>query len=179
MDAELEERYFNWLYNKVVLEQVPSPNCRYLSLFRKLHTTEFVWYISGDDNRAEYGKELRRSFSYETRTPITDAWVDEPASVLEVLIAFADIAEFETDEPRSQWFWIFLENLGLSGFNDAAYYDLFDDAHIDEILHKFINRTYDRNGNGGLFPLRHADRDQRKVEIWYQFCAYIAERHLV
>ena len=51
--------------------------------------------------------------------------------------------------------------------------------NIDEILNKFIDRTYRASGYGGLFPLRHSKEDQRKVEIWYQMAAYLIENGYV
>jgi hypothetical protein len=38
-----------------------------------------------------------------------------------------------------------------------------------------IWRTYDRRGHGGLFPLQRSNRDQRRVEIWYQLSEYLLQ----
>lgn len=174
MNVELEERYFNWLYSRVVLEDNPSPSQRYYRLLGLLHKTKFIWTVLGDDNRAEYGKELRREFVAEQRIKNPGAgWLEETCSVLEMLIAFASIAEFETEKAAHLWFWVFLENLGLNEMNDASG---FDEASAVTALNHFIFRKYAPNGRGGLFPLMHPKEDQREVEIWYQFCAYINER---
>jgi hypothetical protein len=81
-------------------------------------------------------------------------------------------AEFITDDRAQDWFWEFLENLDLSGFDDS---EEIDPADVAEILDRFIWRTYNRNGEGGIFPLKNPRSDQRDVELWYQLAAYIRE----
>jgi len=93
-------------------------------------------------------------------------------SVLEMLIPLARRAEFDTDIPMRDWFWTFLRNLGIDEMNDAT---PAVKARVDPILERLIWRRYRRDGLGGLFPLRRPMEDQREVEIWYQFCAYLTE----
>ena len=50
-------------------------------------------------------------------------------------------------------------------------------AEADGGLDGFINRQYEANGEGGLFPLKGVCEDQREVEIWYQMNAYLYEHH--
>lgn len=168
----LEDNYFKWLCAKVMYVPNPTPSRTHWKLLRILHKTEFVWLISGDDNRCADGIELRDDFVFEGRPLIPRPIIKDPVgcSVLEMLIAFAYRAEFMTDLRANEWFWRFLENLGLSEMNDAA--DI-DPADVEEILDKFIWRTYEHNGEGGLFPLTRAHTDQRDVEIWYQFAEYL------
>lgn len=173
MNEELEARYLSWLHSKVVLEFAPNSSHSYYELFRILNSIEFIYSVQGDDNRAAYGKQLREFFLTESRTPRDYAWLDEPCSVLEMLVAFADEAEFNTDVARHVWFWKFLDNLGLSYLNDAVNPDAY--ADVDPIIDRLIWRTYSYNGDGGLFPLDHPKEDQRRVEIWYQFSAYAIE----
>ena len=176
MDFELEERYFTWLHGRVVLEFAPSQSRSYYELFKVLHNIEYVWLVLGDDNRAEYGKELRRTFMNVHRQPVPYGWNSEPCSVLEMLIAFASEAEFETDISSPEWFWRFLSTLRLDHLTDAVPQN---PDYIETIIDTFIWRKYDYYGNGGLFPLDHPQQDQRNVEIWYQFCAYVHERALI
>lgn len=172
MGEPIENLYFNWLCAKVL---TPG-NRNYYDLLYILHTTEFVWVILGDKNRAEDGCELREDFLREARLGKDPHWFDEPVSVFEVLIAFAKRASFQTDIPVRDWFWAFMNNLGLDEFRRVTDSDI---PVIEEILHVFIWRTYDQNGNGGLFPMRRPKRDQREVEIWYQFCEYIEDQGLL
>lgn len=171
----IEEAYFNWLYSQVVTQDgPPTPSTSYLKLFRILHSTLFMEteWVPNDDNRAEDGLELRTFFLNQTRYQEDLYWASSGCSVLEMLIAFANRAEFESLYDHQFWFWRFLENLDLVRFNDA-YAGSFDE--VSHILERFLCRTYSFSGKGGMFPLRHPHEDQRNVEIAYQFFAYCAE----
>ena len=179
MGEPLENLYFNWLCAKVVNIDTRKalPSQTYWTLFKTLHTTEFVWLIMGDDNRAEEGKELRREFILQADIPDDVEWRTViGCSMLEMLIAFARRAEFQTDISVHDWFWEFLENLGLSEFHDGSGVIPQD---IDDLVQRVIWRTYRFNGEGGMFPLKDPHEDQRHVEIWYQFCNYLVDRDLV
>jgi hypothetical protein len=171
MDEPIEDAYFNWLCAKVLSIEVPI----YWDLMRILHSTEFVYLVDGDDNRAEEGLELRYRFLVETQRENEQAWYTSPVSVLEVLIAFAQRANFQTDAPTRDWFWIFLQNLNLDEYRQVSPSDVND---INDILHDFVWRQYNDSGHGGMFPLRWPQHNQRKLEIWYQFCEYLDENDL-
>lgn len=168
MTEPIEESYFNWLCAKVI----PHNSRMYRDLLRILHTTEFVWVIPMDDNRVEDGLELRTDFLRETRLDNNREWMSLGCSVFEMLLAFSRRAEFQTGIAASDWFWELINNLGLSEFRQLPS----DPTVIDEILHNFIWRTYSDDGHGGLFPLRWPKRDQREVEIWYQFYEYLEDQ---
>lgn len=174
MSEPIEGLYFNWLRAKVV--NLDSPSYLYLDLLRILYRTEFVWTVLGDKNREEDGLELRENFLRETQLENDLDWFYSPCSVLEVLIAFAGRASFQTDIPTSEWFWTFLTNLGLDNYRTVSDSDR---SMIERILSTFIWRIYDQDGRGGLFPLREPKENQAKVEIWYQFCAYLDEQGLL
>lgn len=171
-EEPIEESYFNWLYSKVAYVAVPTPSTSYWILLRNLHMTEFVWLLSGDDNRAEDGKDLRKEFLREANVDQDPPWLTIPCSVLEMLIALTRRAAFETDNTDREWFWIFLENLGLSELNDASNKN---QLYEQDVIERLIWRTYRSDGLGGLFPLQNPEHDQRKVELWYQFCAFLLE----
>ena len=92
-----------------------------------------------------------------------------------MLVALAYDIEFQMDESMSDWFWVMLDNLGLSEINDAT---TNSDSLVVDILDQFIWRQYEPDGFGGLFPLRNFKQDQTKVEIWYQFHAYLSDNDL-
>ena len=48
---------------------------------------------------------------------------------------------------------------------------------IDDILDRWIERKFSRNGKGSPFPLKKPKKDQRKVELWYQMQGYICENY--
>lgn len=177
LEEPLESVYFNWLSGKVMTIEVPTPSLTYWKLLRELHNTKFVWTLDApmDENRAEDGKELRIEFLRATGLPIDTNWLNIECSILEMLIAFSRRASFATDIDAKHWFWEFLGNLGLSEYNDARF-ALFE---VTDILYTFIWRTYNYNGQGGICPLKDPHHDQRKVEIWYQFCEYVADKGLI
>lgn len=170
MTEPIENLYFNWLCAKVTHTNVPTPSNSHFKLFRRLHTTEYVWVIPNDKNRADDGVELRLDFLREARVQDEEPWHHLPCSVLEMLIALAYRADFHFEEVNApQWFWFFLGNLGLADFVDSNY----NDAVTVDILDKFVWRTYEPNGQGGsIFPMNDPPRDQREVEIWYQLWEY-------
>lgn len=175
MSEPIEETYFNWLYSKVASVPVPTPSLTYYTLLRDLHCTEFVWIVQGDDNRAADGIELRREFFHQSFLKQEPAWRNIPCSVLEMLVAFSRRASFQTDMPERDWFWMFMDNLGLRYLNDAM-----EDITqiVYEAMDTFIWRTYAYDGTGGLFPMRVAKHDQREVELWYQFFEWLVDQDL-
>jgi hypothetical protein len=173
MREPIEELYFNWLCAKV-LER--SHNRNYYDLLEILHRTEFVWVVPADEHRADDRIELRQDFIRETGAEKEPEWWSQPCSVLELFISFAKRASFQTDDPVKHWFWEFLGNLKLDEFRRVSGSDFYK---VEDILYNFIWRLYEPNGYGGLFPLEEPKADQRQVEIWYQFCAYVLERGLI
>ena len=65
MNEPFEEAYFKWLCAKVDHTNVPTPSLTHWNLLRILHRNEFVWLLTGDDNRAEDGVDLRHAFLLE------------------------------------------------------------------------------------------------------------------
>lgn len=169
LEEPLESAYFNWLCAQVMKIETPTPSLTYWKLLLELQNTEFVWLVSMDDNRSEDGKELRIEFMRQIGMEIDHEWLNIGCSVLEMLIAFSRRASFTTGRSSEDWFWVFLDNLGLSEFNDASYLHF----PVSDIVDRFIWRTYEFDGTGGLFPILHTPRDQRKIEVWYQFSEYI------
>lgn len=172
MREPIENEYFNWLCAKVQSVNVRVSD----TLMRILHDTEFVWIHPSDKNRAEDGLELRTYFLQEANRDNDDPqWYNMPCSILELLIGFSFRAAFQTDMPARDWIHIFLRNLGLE---PSMVVTGKDELYVRDILDRFIWRTYDSNGHGGLFPLRQTNNDQREVEIWYQFCEYLDDQGL-
>lgn len=172
MHEPIEDRYFKWLCSQVRDPSARLPALRFNNLLSALHNIEFVFLVSGDDNRVEAGRDLRIEFLRSHVLPVDGALTSPGCSVLEMLIAFARVAEFETDESAKSWFWVMLTNLGIANLNDSA---PINEKALNDVIHQFVFRTYNRRGHGGLFPLTHTKNDQREVEIWYQFNEYLFE----
>lgn len=178
MSERVEDRYFEWLYGHFAAVSNRNPSRSHWELARKLHSREFVWLVANDDNRVEDGKELRMEFIHEEGTDDVDMlWIEVGCSVLEMLVALADRAAFETSRAPGHWFGVFLKNLGLDKYDDAHWTDNAH-RHVDRKLDQLIYRTYSPTGRGGIFPLQAPAEDQRRVELWYQMSAYFIEKQL-
>lgn len=173
MSPPLDELYFNWLCRQVDDLRIKNPSRTYWRLLKLMYTKEFVWGVPNDDNRIEDGKELRYEFVDNERLMDVDiGWMHLGCSMFELLVALSRRLHFITEmEPRF-WFWHLVHNLGLRRFNDRSNYT---DTQVIDILDAVIWRTYSETGEGGLFPLRNPQKDQRRVEIWYQMNAYVLE----
>lgn len=179
--SQIISEYFQWLCEIV---HVDSGDTSYWLLAKALHKKEFFWTVPNDDNRGSDGKKLREQFAEEADISIEELFNGGPCSMLEMLISLAKRIEdalCDTDEGdrTSKWFWEILSNLGLDVYKDEVYYELYGNEYIDSILNNVLERTYKRSGKGGLFPLKHPKKDQRKVEIWYQMSAYLLENYYV
>jgi len=173
MNEPLDDLYLTWLYSQIGSIKLKQPSRTYWSLFRQLYTKEFVWIIPNDDNRIEDGRDLRFKFrDDEGLDDIDPEWMELGCSMLEMLIALSQRLSFEGEGKSRRWFWHLIENLNLNIYNDKHGVPF---EEVNAILDRVIWRTYNRDGSGGLFPLRRAARDQRKIEIWYQMSAYLLE----
>jgi hypothetical protein len=180
MVGKLKNKYFEWL--KTMIRG--SKNHQYDLLFKDLYGTKFRWLIANDINRSFEAKNLRTRFCDEMHIEMKDSVLLEDANLLEVMVALASRCEWIVmDDVNnldiSYWFMEFLKNLELNVFTDNGYYDYGGREKIILILDKFMNRTYSKNGKGGLFPLKFCDKNQRKVEIWYQMNLYLVENYYV
>jgi hypothetical protein len=164
-------KYFDWL---CTLIRFPNDGHTYLGLMQIMHAKEFVWIVGNDDNRLSDGRDLR-VYYINAGLDIGDPQFKNngPVSVLEVLIGLSSRLAFLMDGNSKVWAWQLVENLGLHKKFDPI--DQATEDAINEILDNLIWRTYEYDGSGGFFPLRFPEKDQTKVEIWYQMAAWIEE----
>lgn len=178
MGEPLDDLYLKWLYRQVASVRLKDPTRTYWSLLRQLYTKEFIWLVPNDDNRVEDGRDLRHQFVISEGIDDPDPlWMGLGCSMLEMLIGLAHRCTFEAEGGSSEWFWHMVDNLNLGGFNDAYFRTEAQHRYVDNVLDTVIWRSYRRNGDGGLFPLRRSRRDQRQVELWYQLSCYLLEGH--
>jgi hypothetical protein len=168
----LDDQYFTWLYSQVADVKTRKGTGTYWNLLRHLFSTEFTWFVPNDDNRAEDGRELRIEWTTLEDVHVDRHWMTLGCSFLEMLIGLARRLEFQTDRDVEYWFWHLLTNLRLLGYNDRSRFSV---EEVNDRTSMVMQRTYDRFGDGGLFPLRRTTKDQRKVEIWYQLHAYLLQ----
>lgn len=171
---ELENEYFEWLADIVCHDRF-AEGISYKKLLTHLHRREFTYTMKQDKNRAEDGIKLRRRFFLSSGLDDDSEYLDGPCSVFEMMIALAIRCE-ETimDDPRfgdrtGHWFWSMVVNLGLGGMTD----DNYDRKAVDKAIDILLSRSYEPNGEGGLFKIRNCKQDLRKVEIWHQLCWYL------
>ena len=170
---EMKQEYFEWLCHFIGCK-----NYRKLLFF--LFSIDFQYTNPMDGNRYEDGVNLRYRFAddkgYHYRH--VSAWLDDvPCSMLEMMVALSlrieeEIAgDPEYGDQTDKWFKVMLNSSGLSEFDDEHY----DEREAVEIAKRIMRHGYQRNGDGGLFRLRHSRRDLRSVEIWYQAMWYLNE----
>lgn len=167
----VEEQYLDWLIYKIGGD-------KYRSLCEQLYKTSFIWFIPNDDNRDEDGRQLRSDFLDEVKVYPFGEWRIRDCSVLELILGVAHRLSYDSNINSDDWFWELITNLGLLKYNDASY-DRTTNTEVNKIIRKLNNRTYKRDGSGGLFPLSNHNEDQRKVEIWYQMSSYLLENNLM
>lgn len=173
-----KELYFSWLYDKVCDSSVRD---KYWTILHILHDKEFYDLVPNDDNRIKDGIKLREDFMNEFNN-FPYEQIDGPCSIFEMLIALsmrfeAMMIDHKDSDTIGTWFWEMLTNLGLAKYTNAMCLNSRDDLLIERVLDRFLERTYHRNGEGNIFPLKNAKKNQCKVEIWYQMCAYLLENY--
>lgn len=163
--------YFRWLCDKVDCRSYD----RYEEVLEHLYRTDFYSLVPFDDNRSYDGLYLRVEYEEENGHIPRRNIEDRPCSVLEMLIALAGRMSFilfnpskNDDEELASYFWLLIHNLKLLPGSKRK---------NKETINAFLERRYERSGEGGLFPLKYPKRDQRKVELWYQMHSYIRENY--
>lgn len=178
MDNEgtLDDQYLVWLYtNFIGAVSNPNPVRSHWKLVNQLYRMRFTWVLHDDKNRAEDGKALRDLFIDSCDIQDVEVnWLQIDCSVLEMMIGLAQRASFLSCGEPGDWFWKFLRNLGLSEYNDRIY-NSYIKGEVDAIISRLLDRTYGRNGDGGIFPCNDARNDQAQVPLWSQLQTYILE----
>jgi len=180
---KIQDAYFAWLGKRV------DPTAQYSHLNSYIHAGwDFRWTIAIDKNRQIDGYYLREDF-LKTCCDVDNAYSElsdfefQPVSVFEVLVALVSRMDYELDDLSGVtrfevWYKELLTNLDLVGLTDDVWKCnvIHAKAIVWEVMTKLLDRTYDRNGVGGLFPLKNAPQDLRTVEIWYQMMIYLNAR---
>lgn len=169
MTKTLHDRYLDYLGSQVTYKRALETTHE---LFELMHSIEFVWMVPNDDNRIADGLDVRIQWMEEQEA----SGLQGPVTFLEMLVGLTRRAEFLRDELTSkQWGWEIITNLGLDQMWDPL--SQRKRRKVIDTIESAIWRTYRRDGSGGLFPLSHAEYDQRKVELWYQLNAYVMENY--
>lgn len=171
----MNDAYFHWLIGLIGDEYIER---NYQRLLWKLYSTDYIWELDYDRNRAADGLFLRNIFARECDNFVISGQDDKRCSMLELLIALARKAEDDImhnpdfGDRTGYWFWTMIQNLGLDIYDD----DYFFESEVDRILDVFIHHRYAQNGSsGGAFPVRTKTRDLRKTDLWWQMNSYLEE----
>lgn len=165
--------YFDWLVDQIIGDKDIE---QYHELLWYMFEREFTWIIERDQNRAADGVALRDRYFEEMSISeaISDDIAVRPCSFLEFLIGISSRFSSQFCDPDDQrvdlCFWELMENVNLVEKLGKV------GKNYDEIIDIILERKYDKDGTGGLFPLRKPAKNQRSVEIWYQLQAYLMEK---
>lgn len=182
--VDISVEYFQWLTHTVGVRDRKGHT--YHHLLKKLHDIPFQCLVDYDDNRIIDSLRLRRTFCMEYDVEdlysfLVNHLEYDQVSMLELLINLAIDMDNNLIEPGGTpmvyaYFWELIENAGLIAFNDQRFFEIGGYFEVSRIVLNIIMRDYGRNGEGGLFPLRESEKDQRTVELWYQMHAYLNEK---
>lgn len=171
----MNDAYFCWLVGLIGDEYIER---NYQKLLSKLYSTEYVWELDYDGNRAADGMFLRNIFAKEMGIVLDFGDWNERCSMLEMMIALARKAEddimYNPDygDRTGYWFWTMIQNLGLDIYDDGYFFE----NEVDRILDIFMHHRYAKNGSeGGAFPVRTKTQDLRKTDLWWQMNSYLEE----
>lgn len=164
--------YFDWL---CILIGVKG----YTRLVSSLHEKQFHPAMELDINRGADGLQLRVEFMNE-HGPWGTSSNRGPCTMLEFLVGLAKRMSFLTGGEGNHgqtgyYFWRMIDNLGLSKATDGQWDILNGEFFVEDAVWRINERQYGADGQGGIFPLRRPNVDQRTVEIWYQMNAWLIE----
>lgn len=182
-ELALNDRYFKWLLGLLGFKD-PINDCGYISMLSYLYSKDFKLtdpIVGHDDNRLDDGFDLRAQYSNNFTDPEFPEIFEEPVTVLEVLTAFAvridDDIMYDGALHASKWFFIMIDNLGMTNFTDDR---LGLDWTIDDeeqIIDIWMSRQYGPDGKNTIFPLKNTAFDQRNLEMWYQMQEWFRENY--
>lgn len=168
-----DERYLVWLCGLINSQKYEERLHSSKQMIDGLFEEPFFDYIPNDDNRAAEGRGLRDRYQRETARQINRRLYMGPCTMLEMMVALAHRFAWEivgldetVEENIPPCFWEMVDNLKLNPTHKNL-------GRLS-VLNK---REYTSVGEGGLFPLKDINYDQRETEIWYQLMAYLRENY--
>ena len=133
MKADIEKRYFDWLYELVCGKWEPR-NLSFHRLLTFLYDTQFIPDNEMDCNRAVDGENLRGRFAEECNdipgtipeNNVSVTFHGKPCSMLEMMVALAlrceetIMEDADIGNRTGQWFWSMIVSLGLASMKTAS-----------------------------------------------------------
>lgn len=175
--SETCDPYFDWL--KMAIGASNGSTSEYSQMISAMHSMEFMAKLPMDRNRSMDGLQLRVDFMNE-HGPYGSSTNRGPCTFLEFLVALAKRMTFLTYgdgnvRQTQYYFWRMISNLGLAKVTDDRWETSNRYFFVEDAVWRVNERNYTADGNGGIFPLKHPNEDQRGVEIWYQMNAWLME----
>lgn len=166
----MNDRYFDWLVDLVNADDL-------LRLCEIMDGLDFTWTLPLDENLVHHAFYIRGL--YEDNTGRDAGRLYDSCSLFEAIVALAYKCDLDVmydadiGARYSVWFHHFIENL-FDGRARLAEERMEEDEIID-ICVRFMNREYERDGSGGMFPIKHDRRDQRRIHLWLQMNMWLVE----
>ena len=138
----------------------------YQMLLIQLQNIPFVAVREMDRNQIKHGEEFRERIArhYDIRYNYC-----VPVSVLEVLLSLADRFSTVLYVPGDQQFEgmcdifsLFIENLGLTGYDD----DNFNCLKVDALVQRWLKLEYNRDGTKGNIVAKPGYNKLKDLDIW-------------
>lgn len=182
---EIKDRYFNWLWSY----GSGGPIDEYKSVWVFMCMEEFYDLVDMDSNRVTDGLELRFRFIRETSINIRVEDLDMavgPCRFLEFFVGMCERMDdllYDCGSKLNDAFWTLLRNCGLydcsetnlsyrGGRSSRVQFD-----RIQSIIRNIVERRFDPDGVGGLFPCRTCPLDLRRLEWFQQMNLYYREHY--
>ena len=180
---EVKSEYLDYLMNRVGLEKDGDDG--YLDICRLLLSIDFFPVIEMDENRCYECEGLRKDFEdWSGGQEIGwDAGLGESGTMMELLVVLAEKMRYELSDSQYEastrkWFRELLGNCGMDIYaKNCDYKRLNGEGNIRAIAEAVIFREIGWDGEGGLFPLYLALRDQRRTELICQMNDYLEENY--
>ena len=177
MSDSVIKDYILWLGEQVKLDEKDERG-GYHFLIKALYRKEFYWTNDMDENRSDEGKALRDVFAEDCGLDDIPDEINGPCTVLEMIIGLSkrwngEVSLTEEEDRSDEYFWQMISNLGLEGCTD----DKFDPEMVREKLDILLDRDYQDDGKGSLFPLERSKESQKNIEMWYQLQNYLMENY--
>ena len=170
--------YKDWLRERIELDR--PPYYIWEGVIWLLHTIEFYPVLEIDENEIDHVHRMRESYGFTSE-------LYSPVSVLEVMVCLAIRCEINIMQNEkfgnrtSLWFWKMFHNLGLDKFRDKKLNDIGDypDSYeeIESIIFCLLDRNYDHDGNGSLFPVKNCRYDMRKKPMYVQMNIWLTANY--
>ena len=163
--------YTEWLLKRVCIDKLQGH--KYEFLLKALDNMAFDPLLMLDknivDNAIYY---LRNVYTKEFPIEENDKWPGwDYISILEAIVLGVPSRveklypknDEEYKDKTSMMFWVVLSNLGVDKMDN----DNFDEFELWEIIDKFNDRKFEKDGRGSFYTIRNPEIDMREVPIGF------------